>query len=726
MKGNRNSGLGGFLNTILIALMVALSGCGSSGSESTQTSPIVPTGVNVTVSGSTELTISWNPVSNATSYNMYWSTSPGVNKNSNKITGVTSPYIHLGLSSGTTYYYVVTAVNNLGESAASAVGSALLSLPNPPAAIAAVAEDGQVTVSWNTNGADSYNIYMSTSSGVTKLNAISSGSSTTGTYTQTGLSNGTTYYFVVTSVNSYGEGSESGEVVATPAVSSSPTVTGWVKYEDKEYWANTSTGEGEFTGVTSYKPVRFATVEAVNAIDGTTVLASGVTDALGNYSISLSSAATIYVRVISSTTSPAVNVKDMTNTLYSVAGSSINASGASSANIQVPSTSPASGAFNMMDVFTTGAQFIQSLSGSYPPALTAYWQEGNIYYGTYFCSGAPDASCPYGEGIYVLNIPNVDTDEYDDDVLWHEYGHFIANKYSRDDSPGGAHYLTSNDLDLRLSWSEGWGDFMPTAIKYWLANGTTTQQALLSTTPGMATSMYVDTSNGYFDFGNPGGAPYVYASGEVAIAKILIGLRSNVGMQDVWDTFASSNMTGSVEQVNLEVFFDAWNSLAKPSMTAYLIDRLIFYSSDTYEAAGDNTTSSPRVIALNTTEDHTLFGSGDVDYLAFNALASQQYTVQTSSLKNGADTYIEIYRTSPTTSLLIANDNVSGLSYSGSVPNNCDIYSICHENDPNLLASKATFTAPTSGTYYVKVTSSPNRPLSAGKYGDYSLKITSP
>jgi len=722
MKGIRIPGYGEFVFTILIALMVALSGCGSSGSEVTQTSPVVPTGINVTVSGSTELTISWNPVSNATSYNIYWSTSPGVNKSSSKIAGVTSPYIHQGLSSGTTYYYIVTAVNNLGESAASAVGSALLSLPNPPAAVAAVAENGQVTVSWNTNGANSYNIYMATTSGVTKLNAISSGSSTTGTYTQTGLTNGTTYYFVVTSVNTYGEGSESSEVVATPAVSSSPTVTGWVKYEDKEYWANTSSGNGEFTGITSYKAVRYATVEAVNAIDGTTVLASGATDALGNYSLTLGSAATVYVRAISSTTSPTVNVKDMTNTLYSVAGSSFYASGTSSANIQIPSTSPASGAFNMMDVFTTGAQFIQALTASYPPALSAYWQTNNSF-GTYYCSGVPDPYCSYGEGIYVLNSSG-DTDEYDDDVLWHEYGHFIANKYSRDDSPGGAHTLSSNDLDLRLSWSEGWGDFTPAAVKTWLANGTADQQALLSSAPGMATSMYVDTSNGYFDFGNPGGAPYVYASGEVAIAKVLIGLRTNVGMQDVWDTFTSSNLTGSAEQVNLEVFFDAWNSLAKPSMVAYLSDRLINYSADAYEAAGDNTISFPRVIVLNTTENHTLYGSGDVDYVAFNASPNTQYTIQTLNLKNGTDTFIEVLR--PNQTSLITNDNANLQNYAGSVPNNCSS-GICEENGYDILASKATInTGSTSGTYYVKVTSSSNRPLSAGKYGDYTLKITSP
>jgi hypothetical protein len=65
-------------------------------------------------------TLSWNPVSEATSYNLYWSTASGVNKASgNKLTGVSTPLNHSGLVNGTTYYYVVTTVGTSGESAES-------------------------------------------------------------------------------------------------------------------------------------------------------------------------------------------------------------------------------------------------------------------------------------------------------------------------------------------------------------------------------------------------------------------------------------------------------------------------------------------------------------------------------------------------------------------------------------------------------------------------------
>ena len=63
------------------------------------------------------ITIRWNPVIDAVSYNIYWSTTQGVSKASdNKISDVTSPYTHKDLSLGTTYYYIVTAVNSFGES----------------------------------------------------------------------------------------------------------------------------------------------------------------------------------------------------------------------------------------------------------------------------------------------------------------------------------------------------------------------------------------------------------------------------------------------------------------------------------------------------------------------------------------------------------------------------------------------------------------------------------
>jgi hypothetical protein len=84
--------------------------------------PAAPTSV-AAVSGTnnTKITISWNASTGATSYNIYWSLTPGVTVDPANLllAGATSPYVDSGLTTGTDYYYIVTAVGVGGESAAS-------------------------------------------------------------------------------------------------------------------------------------------------------------------------------------------------------------------------------------------------------------------------------------------------------------------------------------------------------------------------------------------------------------------------------------------------------------------------------------------------------------------------------------------------------------------------------------------------------------------------------
>lgn len=94
------------------------------GTNPNAVTPVAPTGLSGVPEGSTN-TLIWQPVTGATSYNLYWSTSPGVSKATGTLlSGVTSPYVHTGLYSGTTYYYVVTTVSATDESAVSTEASA--------------------------------------------------------------------------------------------------------------------------------------------------------------------------------------------------------------------------------------------------------------------------------------------------------------------------------------------------------------------------------------------------------------------------------------------------------------------------------------------------------------------------------------------------------------------------------------------------------------------------
>ena len=46
-----------------------------------------------------------------------------------------------------------------------------------------------------------------------------------------------------------------------------------------------------------------------------------------------------------------------------------------------------------------------------------------------------------------------DPDEYDDDIILHEFAHYFSHVWSRDNSPGGRHI--GDPVDPRLAWGEG-------------------------------------------------------------------------------------------------------------------------------------------------------------------------------------------------------------------------------------------------------------------------------
>jgi hypothetical protein len=76
----------------------------------------------------------------------------------------------------------------------------------------------------------------------------------------------------------------------------------------------------------------------------------------------------------------------------------------------------------------------------------------------------------------------------------------------------------------------------------------------------------------------------------------------------------------------------------------------------------------------------------------------------------------------------LSNDNANGATYRSNcgVVNPVTQVSDCPPNDAATLASNLVFKPSVSGTYYVRVKHSPAAPPSAGVYGSYDLKITSP
>lgn len=230
------------ISTVVILLTVALLsvGCGSGGSGTSSSAgaggqssvPSAPQYTAVLVGrASGEALIKWGSVENASSYKLYVSPLPGVNK-SNYISKLATVYTSVGpwlnisgLNDDTPYYMVVTAVNNSGESAETSEEVFYPGYLPPPLAPSAVGGDGIITVDWApADVSRQVVVYANTSPNVTSYGC--GGSPDCRSYsgwdkpaTVLGVTNGKLYYVVVTYVDQkigVLQSTESVEVTAVP------------------------------------------------------------------------------------------------------------------------------------------------------------------------------------------------------------------------------------------------------------------------------------------------------------------------------------------------------------------------------------------------------------------------------------------------------------------------------------------------------------------------------
>jgi hypothetical protein len=187
--------------------------------------PLVPSSLSA-APDDLQVRLLWDTSPTATSYNLYYSMAKGVTPaNGTKVSGIATNSITQSVAhNDIPYYFVVTAVNQAGESASSNEATATPSappaagaaVPQAPSNLSAVAAESQVSLVWTPPATGvTYNLYYSMTKGAalvgTKVPSIASPS-----YTQKSLQDGTPYYFVVTAVNAAGESAASAEVTATP------------------------------------------------------------------------------------------------------------------------------------------------------------------------------------------------------------------------------------------------------------------------------------------------------------------------------------------------------------------------------------------------------------------------------------------------------------------------------------------------------------------------------
>jgi hypothetical protein len=234
----------GFMVALCMALLV---GC-----LPRTTNPAAPVPGNLAATaGDAVVTLTWTASVGATGYNV--KRGPTNVGPFTRIATTTAPrYADSSVTNGTTYYYVVSALNAAGESGNSLDVSA--TPEGPPAAptnLTATAGNAQVSLTWSASiDATSYNVKRSlTSGGPYTLVATPASAS----YTDTSLTNGTYYYYVVSAVDSGGESANSAQVSALPSVPP-PTSFGT--------WTNVTPSNANLTGTFSCGNFGAVTVQA--------------------------------------------------------------------------------------------------------------------------------------------------------------------------------------------------------------------------------------------------------------------------------------------------------------------------------------------------------------------------------------------------------------------------------------------------------------------------------
>jgi hypothetical protein len=181
------------------------------------TPPLAPANLTAT-GGSSQIGLSWTAPSGAASYTVKRSAADGGPYEivASNITALT--YTDTTVANNTPYYYVVTASNAAGESANSnqATATAVLAIPGIPGSLLSASGNGEARIYWTgSSGAASYNVKRSPASSGTYTTV---GTTVSTEFTDTGLTNGTTYYYRVSAVNAAGESTNSGAVIANPRV----------------------------------------------------------------------------------------------------------------------------------------------------------------------------------------------------------------------------------------------------------------------------------------------------------------------------------------------------------------------------------------------------------------------------------------------------------------------------------------------------------------------------
>jgi len=455
-----------------------------------------------------------------------------------------------------------------------------------------------------------------------------------------------------------------------PAATGSVTINGTVTYDRVPTLSNPTSVELDYDAITP-KPARGVVVQALAC--NLSLMTSTVTNDSGQYSLQVGGKVPVMIRVkaqLLSTSGAKWNVNVVNNTSHdaqyvldgaivetTTSNETRNLHAASGWGGTRYSDTRAAAPFAILDSIYTGMKKVATADAAVNfPQLTVHWSTTNQLSTTEddIANGKLPAS--YYDfrtgGIYLLGKENQDTDEYDDHVILHEWGHYVEHRFGRSDNLGGAHSDASH-LDARVAQSEGFGNA-------WAA--------ITSDNP-----LYVDTdgtrqSSG-FDFNVESDSIIGYPGWfkEFSVQQIIYDLYDSaadgddniaLGLAPLWQTITTV-LPNTPAFVTIFSFIDGLKHIV-PAQAAAIDDLTSGHDIkpivDAYGSTEDNwaglmfpgvegTANVYEILTLNSPQSVCTFGKygaynglGIYRYLRFNAATTHNYLFSVASTQNSTGT----------------------------------------------------------------------------------------
>jgi fibronectin type 3 domain-containing protein len=208
--------------------------------------------------GNARVTLTWASGGGTTAgFNIYRSATSKIHYtkplNAKPLPKTASRYVDKTPKNGVKYWYVVRAVSSKHRPTSSAKVSARpLVPPKTPSSVIALAGDSKVKVSWSNGGGSvqGWRIYRGTASSVSLTTPLTTLKASARSFTDTGVTNGTTYYYVV---QAYADKftAKSPSVPATP-IPAPDTVTATPDDQRVTLAWHIGPGDGAITGFKVY------------------------------------------------------------------------------------------------------------------------------------------------------------------------------------------------------------------------------------------------------------------------------------------------------------------------------------------------------------------------------------------------------------------------------------------------------------------------------------------